>query len=76
MINRDVEETRQVHAQMRQVEALINALKEATKDVPPHVAMSGLMTCLARLMVVSNIPVDLVAQGLSGIVDMCNRMEE
>ena len=75
-MTKDIEETRRVHAQMRQVEELTDTLVEATKGVPPHIALSGLMSCLARLMGVSNTPLDVVTQGLAGLIEMRERQEE
>jgi hypothetical protein len=76
MINQDIEETRRVHKQLEQTGALINAIFDVIKNEPPHVAMSGLMSCMARIMVVTNLPIELVTQGLAGLIEVRERQEK
>jgi len=45
------------------------------KKLPPHIVISGLMSCLARVMYVSNIPVETVANGLAGVIELCERQD-
>jgi hypothetical protein len=38
--------------------------------------MSGLMSCMARIMVVTNLPIELVTQGLAGLIEVRERQEK
>jgi hypothetical protein len=74
-MNKDIEETRKLNEQAAQTEAFIQAIMEAMKKRPPPLVISGLMSCLARVMYVANIPVDTVADGLAGVIELCERQD-
>jgi|APCry1669189034_1035192.scaffolds.fasta_scaffold65661_1 hypothetical protein len=74
-MNKDIEETRRLNEQAAQTEAFIQAIMEAMKNRPPHIVISGLMSCLARVMYVANIPVETVANGLAGVIELCERQD-
>ena len=72
-MNKDIEETRRVHEQVAQTEEFVQAIMAAMKKVPPHIAVSGLMSCLARVMYVSNLPIETVASGIAGVIEIYER---
>ena len=74
-MHKDIEETRRINEQAVQTEAFVQAIMEAMKKCPPHIVISGLMSCLARVMYVSNIPVETVANGLAGVIELCERQD-
>ena len=70
-MHNDIEQTRKLKEIGIQTEKFVEAVMAAMEKLPPHIVVGGLMTCLGRVMYVSKLPVETVAQALAGIVEIC-----
>jgi len=75
-MNRDIEETRERHKQMREMELLVNKVADALSGQPSDLAIGALTSYLGRALYVTNTPVDSIAVGLNLIIAMCGKQEQ
>ncbi len=75
-MNRDIEETRHQHKQMRELEVLVKKIEDIMVGQSAYLAVGSLTSALGRVMHQTKTPVDSIARGLSLILAMCDEQDK
>ena len=70
-MNRDIEETRKMHQNMRDMEVLVRQVNDIMVGQTAYLAVGALTSALGRVMHQTKTPVESIAHGLSLILEMC-----
>lgn len=74
-MNRDIEETRHQHEQMRKLEVLVTQIEDIMVGQTAYLAVGSLTSALGRVMHQTKTPVESIARGLSLILAMCDEQD-
>jgi hypothetical protein len=75
-MSRDIEETRKMHQNMRDMEVLVKKIEDITVGQTAYLVLGALTSSLGRVMHQTKTPVESVAHGLSLILEMCAEQDK
>ena len=70
-MNHDIEETRKMHQNMRDMEVLVKKVEDIMVGQTAYLAVGALTSSLGRVMHQTKTPVESIANGLSLVLEMC-----
>jgi hypothetical protein len=75
-MSRDIEETRKMHQNMRDMEVLVKKIEDITVGQTAYLVVGALTSSLGRVMHQTKTPVESIAHGLSLILEMCDGQDK